>query len=294
MEVRSVQSLMLRRPVVLKNNNTLRDAARAMQHNEVGCVLISDLHGVLTGIMTDRDLAIALGSERVRTSNRLSQATEMPLIYVSENSTTAEVIAVMKQFAIRRVPVVRIQKNGRQRCLGMITLDDLVRGGHISIEEESEILNSQLKAPKDVVSRSRVKSIFHNQDQREASLYLFLKKIESGTGLDAVSAKSLTVHVLSVLFRGLSSKSSKNLLSQLPYELQVQLMSEVGGVDRTITAKSFLKQFQKRYKMDDEGALELLHNFWASLGEALSVGEIEKIHRQLPRDMASLFNKPLV
>ena len=223
MEVRSVQSLPLRRPVVLKNSNTLRDAARAMQHNEVGCVLISDQHGVLKGVMTDRDLAMALGSERVRSSSRLSQATEMPLIYVSENATTAEVIAVMKQFAIRRVPVVRIHKNGRQRCLGMITLDDLVRGGHISIEEESEILNSQLKAPKDIVSRSRVKNIFRNQDQREASLYVFLKKIENGTGLDAISAKSLTVHVLSVLFRCLSSKSSKSILSQLPYELQAKM-----------------------------------------------------------------------
>lgn len=291
MESISAQSLPLHRPVILDKNKTLREAALAMERNQVGSVLVSDGHGILKGVFTDRDLALALGLEKVKSSDHLSEATQAPLIYVSENATLPEVVGVMKQYGIRRVPVVRIQSNGRQRCLGVISLDDLVRNNHITIKEEAEILKSQLKAPKSILSQTHVKNIFHAQDQKEESLRLFLKKIEKETGLDPILAKSLTGHVLSIVFRCISAQASKSILSQLPYELQVQLISEIGPVDTSITVKSFLNQIKKRYHLDDEGAHELLFNFWRGLESSLSKGEIVKLKKQLPKEMLALFTE---
>jgi IMP dehydrogenase len=290
MNTTSAQSLPLHRPVILGKNNTLKEAAQAMEHNHVGSVIVTDGRGVLKGLFTDRDLGIALGLENVRPSDKLGKSTQTPLIYVSENATLPEIIGVMKHYGIRRVPVVRVQTNGRQRCLGIVTLDDLVRDKLITIQDENEILKSQLKKPKQLTPGGRVKNMFHSQDHKEHSLHLFLKNIEMETGLKGVEAKSLTVHVLTAIFHRIPAKASKNLLSQLPYELQVQLMSEIGPGDRAVTAKGFFSQIQKRYKKDAEEAAEILHNFWQGLEDSISAGEMRILSRQLPKEMMALFS----
>lgn len=285
----SVQSLPLHRPVILKKNDTLKQAAQAMRHNAVGSVLVSDGKGVLRGLFTDRDLALALGLEKNRTSASLGSSTTTSLIYVSENATLPEVIAVMKKYGIRRVPVVKSLHSGRQRCLGIITLDDLVRNNLITLKEEQEILNKQLKTPQAPRERNRARNIFRVQDQRNQSLHLFLKNIERETGMNATDAKSLSVHVLSYLCRRLPAKAGHNLISQLPYEIQVQLESDITPADRAATGGGLVRQLQKRYKVDEETALALLQGFWTGLESSVSVGEMRNLSRQLPKDLGTVF-----
>jgi IMP dehydrogenase len=292
MEPVSVQSLPLHRPVILNKSNTLKQAARAMEHNQVGSVLVSDGRGVLRGLFTDRDLALALGLENVQTSTPLATATHTPLLYVSEDASLSDVTRLMGQFGVRRVPVVKLLSNGRQKCIGIITLDDLIKNNLITMKEEIQILRNQLKTPKELMARSHMKNIFHSQDHKEQSFHLFLKNIEVATGLNRPSAKSFTIHVLDTLLRRIPLKARKSLVSQLPYELQMQLIpnAPVGALeDRSITAKGLLGQIKKRYKVDSEGAAHLLHGFWQGLEKSVSEGELKTLLRQVPKEFTFLF-----
>lgn len=292
MEPISAQSLPLHRPVILNKSDTVKQAALAMEHNQVGSVLVSDGRGVLRGLLTDRDLALALGRETVQTSTPLEKATHTPLLYVNEDATLNDVIRLMGQFGVRRVPVIKLLSNGRQKCLGIITLDDLIKNNLITLKEEMQILRNQLKVPKELIARSHVKNIFHAQDHKEQSFHLFLKSMEAATGLDRPSARTFTIHIFGVLLSRIPPKAGKSLISQLPYELQMQLISSIPvAADRSITAKSLLSQIQKRYKVDSAGAVHLVRGFWKGLESSLSEGELRTLLKQVPKDLAALFRE---
>ncbi len=291
MKPTSVQSLSLQKPLILKQNSTLKQAALAMKSRHVGSVLVSDGRGLLQGLFTDRDLALALAVDDLPASSSLGTAAPHRLIYVPEEATISDVIETMKKYGIRRVPVIKELHSGRQRCLGVISLDDLIRKNLISADEEAAILRTQLKTPKTRQQKMKIKNIFHSQDHREQSYYGFIKHIETRTGLNSAQAKSLAQNILAALMRRVPAKAGKNLLSQLPYQLQMPLIGEVSPADRSVTAKYLLNQIQRHYTVKEDKARKLLQGFWKGLSDSISPGEMQTLTRQLPRDMQQLFVK---
>lgn len=284
-----VQSLPLHKPIILKKDRTLKQAAQAMKSNNVGSILVSDGEGIIKGLFTDRDLALTLALEKRSPTALLENATYGSLIYLSENATLKDVVNTMIKFSIRRVPIVHMRSNGKQRCLGIVTLDDLVKRQLIDITEESRILKSQLPTPNAKVGRARMKNIFHSQGRIEHSYHSFMKNIESQTSLNRGKAQILTLQVLTMLLRRLPEKQGKNLLSQFPHELQMQLLTYISPADKTIGGKLMLSQVEKNLRVKSDEAKFLLERFWASLEESLSPGEIKSLSRQLPKDFMDLF-----
>lgn len=284
----NVQSLPLHRPIILKKDCSLRQAALAMKRNQVGSVLVTDGKGVLRGIFTDRDLALALALKNMPVSDTLAHITPHALLYVNETATLRDVIDLMKSFAIRRVPVVQERANGKQKCLGIITLDDLIKERLIESDDEISILKSQLITPKKKVGRSRMSHIFHNQGRREHSMHTFIKHVETQTGLNKTQARLLTADVLTFILRRVGVKAGKNLLSQLPQELQAHLQAEISPPDRTLSGKLLIEHLQDRFAMDPEGAQQALQDFWKSLQTTVSQGELQSLSRELPRDITRI------
>lgn len=287
----SVNSLPLHKPVILEKSHTLKQAAQAMKNNQVGSILVSDGRGILKGIFTDRDLALALAIENIPTTSSLEKATRNRLVYVTDNATLKDVVSTMRQYAIRRVPVVHMRSNGRQRCLGIISLDDLVKERLIDSSEESAILKSQLVTPKERIGRGRMRSIFHAQGSKEHSFHTFIKNIEKNTGLNHTKSQTLAIDTLTLLLKRVPSKAGKNLLSQLPYELQMQLLPYISSADRSVSGDLLLSHVQKRFRTDEDGARDLLGGFWEGLRSSLSPGEIRSLSRELPRDLTGLFEQ---
>jgi CBS domain-containing protein len=101
---------------------SLDDAARLMSERDVGEVLVTydcDLFGVLT----DRDIVVrALGhglDPAATTAGRV--CTHPPLVTVSADDTTEHAAALMREHAVRRIPVVE-----RGGCpVGVLSLGDL-------------------------------------------------------------------------------------------------------------------------------------------------------------------------
>jgi CBS domain-containing protein len=119
MELRDV---MTPDPTICRSDATARDAATLMRDQDIGDVLVQDDGGPL-GIVTDRDIvtrAVAVGRDpaevllgEICTPNVKSVAVDTPV---------DEVIRVMSDSAIRRIPVCEGDKP-----VGIVALGDLAR-----------------------------------------------------------------------------------------------------------------------------------------------------------------------
>jgi CBS domain-containing protein len=100
---------------------TLAEAARKMRDLHVGSLPICGVDDRLHGIITDRDIVVRCiaeeGDPRTVTAADLARGTP---VYVNAESDIGEVLQLMEQHTIRRLPVMRAQ-----RLVGMISEADL-------------------------------------------------------------------------------------------------------------------------------------------------------------------------
>ncbi|MBV7694128.1 CBS domain-containing protein [Streptomyces sp. TRM70350] len=101
---------------------TVARAARIMRDRDIGDVLVTydrDLFGVLT----DRDIAVRAVAEArdPRVTPVGSLCTRPPVVTVAPDDSTDHAVELMRQHAVRRLPVV-----DRDGCpVGMVSLGDL-------------------------------------------------------------------------------------------------------------------------------------------------------------------------
>ena len=133
-----------RRPrlVVLNSNAAVLDAARAIEQNRIGAVVVQD-EGRVVGIVTDRDLAVrALGRARDATSTRIADVmTPFPATLAPDDSL-ADAVWLMQERNIRRIPLV---EDGR--VVGMVTLDDLLLDEAAPLEALAAVVAAQISGP---------------------------------------------------------------------------------------------------------------------------------------------------
>jgi signal-transduction protein with cAMP-binding, CBS, and nucleotidyltransferase domain len=100
---------------------SLREAAETMRMADAGTVLISDERDRLTGILTDRDIAIRAVAEGLDPfSTRVGDISSPYPETVSPGTSVREAVKLMRQLDIRRLPVT---EGGRP--VGIVSLGDL-------------------------------------------------------------------------------------------------------------------------------------------------------------------------
>jgi CBS domain-containing protein len=115
-------------PVVsTKPQATLREAAELMEAHNVGSLAVVDGLGYLTGIVTDRDIAIrGVGTGRSVDAPVESVMTR-DVATVSPNADVSSAQTTMQKRGVRRLPVT----DDMWRLHGMVSMDDIVRSfGH--------------------------------------------------------------------------------------------------------------------------------------------------------------------
>jgi len=98
------------------------EAAQRMRDAGVGSVIVAESDRPL-GIVTDRDLAvrvIAAGLQPDRVT--VGQIMSGRPIFVSEGRDLGEVLQLMRDLTVRRMPVV----DADQRLVGVVSLDDVI------------------------------------------------------------------------------------------------------------------------------------------------------------------------
>jgi CBS domain-containing protein len=130
-------------PYTCAPNTDLATVAKIMWDYDCGFVPVVDASGVVAGVITDRDICIAASTRRLLPEHiSAAQAMTTPIHACMSDDSISDILATMKQFRIRRVPV--IDANGRLQ--GVISLNDLVLASNTKREPPASAIVSTMAA----------------------------------------------------------------------------------------------------------------------------------------------------
>lgn len=119
MASRTVADCMTPRPSTADVSDTLRSAARTMASQDVGALVVqSDMR--LVGIVTDRDIVVRGIAEGLGPDSTLSDVMSDRLVAVGPGDPVEVAVQVMRDAAVRRIPVV-----DGSVVVGIVSLGDL-------------------------------------------------------------------------------------------------------------------------------------------------------------------------
>jgi CBS domain-containing protein len=117
-----VRDVMTPDPQCVSEKDSVRDAARIMSSADTGAVPVVDDGNKIIGMITDRDIVVRLVAEGKDVANaRVNEAMTKSVRKVAEDASINEVVELMSNAQIRRVPVV----NKNDEIVGIVSLADL-------------------------------------------------------------------------------------------------------------------------------------------------------------------------
>jgi CBS domain-containing protein len=116
----TVKDVMTSAPISVPPSAFAWDAARLMKEQNIGDVIVMD-GDRLCGIVTDRDLVVrVIGEGRDPSRTPVGEICSEDLVTVSPKDNTEDAARVMREHAIRRLPVT---ENGKP--VGIVSIGDL-------------------------------------------------------------------------------------------------------------------------------------------------------------------------
>lgn len=126
----AIRDVMTTDPVTASSQLPVEKAAEMMREHDVGSIPVVD-DGVLTGILTDRDIVVrCLASGRFPSATPTGDVCSRELQTVWPDDTTKTAAQLMRRHALRRLPVVEVPNpTGEEqvRLMGMVSIGDLAR-----------------------------------------------------------------------------------------------------------------------------------------------------------------------
>ena len=102
-------------------NETLREISELMNKQKIGSVVVID-NDKAVGIITERDFATKIMIKPYFPDTKVSDVMSSPVIYVSPNQSVADIIDIMANREIRKVPVI---DNGK--IVGIVSGTEFLR-----------------------------------------------------------------------------------------------------------------------------------------------------------------------
>jgi CBS domain-containing protein len=130
-----VKDLMTREPRTCLPDTTLAAAAQLMWDGDCGILPVVD-DGELVGVITDRDMYIALATQNARASHlRVGAVASTTVATCDPEDDVHAALAKMKQARVRRLPVLGFGRT----VVGILSINDILRvagaGRGVSDEE---------------------------------------------------------------------------------------------------------------------------------------------------------------
>jgi CBS domain-containing protein len=123
---RHIRDVMTPDPVCVSQSDSVREVARIMAREDTGVVPVVDGKKII-GMITDRDIVVRLVAEGKDPANaHVNEAMTKNVRAVKENDTVNDVLNVMSNSQVRRVPVV----NDNNEIVGIISMKDLADTGN--------------------------------------------------------------------------------------------------------------------------------------------------------------------
>jgi CBS domain-containing protein len=121
-----INDVMTHGVVTAETGDSLRSVGELMRDRNVGSVVVCEA-GRPVGVITDRDLALAVVADSVEAGAPVGDHASRPLVTGEVEMDIEEAVALMVQHRIRRLPVTN-----EEELVGIVTIDDLaVRAGDL-------------------------------------------------------------------------------------------------------------------------------------------------------------------
>lgn len=115
-----IRDVMTKDPQILPASASLVDAARLMRDEDIGPVIVVEGDQVV-GIVTDRDIVVrAVAEDRPPSGTTVADVASRDLTTVSPDDSLDDGVRLMRERAVRRLPVV---EGGKP--VGIVALGDL-------------------------------------------------------------------------------------------------------------------------------------------------------------------------
>jgi CBS domain-containing protein len=116
---RTVRDVMTADPATIESSQSIQDAASLMRQYDTGAVVVTE-DGRVVGIVTDRDIAIRAVADGKGPDTAVREACSSDLETVAPDYSLEQAVQLMRQRAVRRLPVVEAD-----RAVGILSIGDL-------------------------------------------------------------------------------------------------------------------------------------------------------------------------
>ena len=121
----------------------LETAVRIMRDRDCGFLPVVDSHGVVVGVVTDRDVCMAAGIRRSPLARvSVNETMCRPVFSCFADETVQTVLVAMAKHRVRRLPV--LNKSGHLQ--GVLSMDDIVLAPHRPDGPTADDIMAALKA----------------------------------------------------------------------------------------------------------------------------------------------------
>jgi signal-transduction protein with cAMP-binding, CBS, and nucleotidyltransferase domain len=116
----TIRDVMMPNPLTVNAQTSLEGAAQVMRANDIGDVLVTE-NGRLRGILTDRDIVVrAVAMGRHPAATYAGDCCSSNVFTVNADESTSRAVEVMRENALRRLPVVE-----NDHLVGIVSIGDL-------------------------------------------------------------------------------------------------------------------------------------------------------------------------
>jgi uncharacterized protein (DUF2267 family)/predicted transcriptional regulator len=271
--------------VVLKPSNTVLEAARAIENNNIGAVIVHD-EGSVIGLVTDRDLAVrVLGRGLNAEATTLGEMMTTPVMTLSPMDSQNDAIRLMQQRNIRRIPLVEAG-----RIVGIVTLDDLLLDEAAPLDQLAAVVEAQI-GPGGPAASLRSSVTRRSAARAQATYGRMLNQLRTDADLETSErAETALEIVLGLIVQRLTPDEAKDLIAQLPSLLQPTLRALTPGPDKTITRQTIEAELSERLGTDQSHTWQILVVVGDIVAQSVSAGQIDDVHGQLPDGLRGIFS----
>ncbi len=121
----SIRDAMTENPTTVEPGTTAQEAARKMKSEDVGSLPVVE-GGRLTGMITDRDLAVRLVADGKSADTPVGELASKELVTIDPQQELSEAARLMAEHQVRRLPVC--EEDGR--LVGILAQADVAKAGH--------------------------------------------------------------------------------------------------------------------------------------------------------------------
>ena len=126
------------RVTTIRSDATIADAVEMLRQHGIGALVVSDGDGRVDGILSERDIVVALADDGTLLLARpVAEVMTRAVLVCTPEDTVAELMAEMTNRRIRHFPVVDDGK-----LVGIVSIGDVVKNRLDEIEFEASSLRS--------------------------------------------------------------------------------------------------------------------------------------------------------